>query len=275
MCQAQTPRLMQTFNRQRGYTVTDATPTPQLQRARKAVNIVAMGSSREDFMAGMLIEERPDVFRDAETWVINYMAAIMPCDRVIHVDPVHAFLHYPVVKQMCDNALKMGIPFYTSAPHPAYANHIMYPFHKVHETFRSTYFNTTVAYAFALALMEGYTHIGLFGCDFSYPNLHVAESGRACVEFWMGQASLRGVNIAVAGHSTLMDMRECVEWNGNKVQQPYGFWEDPNVPPAQGGKLMHPEKMVQYASEWKPRGVQLQEVPPNAASNIPVLRSVG
>lgn len=247
-------------------------PTP---RPRKAVNIVAMGSSREDFMAGMLIEERPEVFLNAETWVINYMAAIMPCDRVIHIDPVHAFLHYPVVKQMCDNTLKSGTPFYTSAPHPSYPNHVMYPFDKIHTFFKSTYFNTTVAYALAMAVAEGYTHIGLFGCDFSYPNLHLAESGRACVEFWMGQASARGVQFAIAGHSTLMDMRECVEWEGAKVQQPYGFWEDPNIPPAQGGKLMHPEKMVKYAAEWKPFGVQQQEVLPNAPSSIHLHRAVG
>jgi hypothetical protein len=115
----------------------------------------------------------------------------------------------------------------------------------------------------------------LFGCDFSYPNLHLAESGRACVEFWMGQASARGVQFAIAGHSTLMDMRECVEWEGTKVQQPYGFWEDPNIPPAQGGKLMHPEKMVKYAAEWKPFGVQQQEVLPNAPSPIHLHRAVG
>ncbi len=241
---------------------------------RKAVNIIAMGASREDYMAGMLMEERPECFMDCETWVINYMAAIMPCDRVIHVDPVHAFLKYPVVKQMCDNALKSGIPFYTSAPHPDYPNHVMYPFHKVHETFKSTYFNTTVAYAFALALMEGYNHIGLFGCDFTYPNVHVSESGRACVEFWMGQASIRGINLAIAGRSTLMDMSSSVEWNGQRVQQPYGFWDDPNVPPAMGGKLMHPEKMVKYAAEWTP-SVKQQEVRPHEASDIHVLRAVG
>mgnify|MGYP000861741677 CR=1 FL=1 len=243
-------------------------------RPRKAVNIIAMGSSRDDFMAGMLQEQRNDMFHNAETWAINYMAAIMPCDRVIHVDPVHAFLQYPVVKQMCDNALKWGVPFYTSAPHPAYSNHVMYPFHKVHEFFKSTYFNTTVAYTFALALMEGYTDIGLFGCDFSYPNIHIAESGRACVEFWMGQAASRGVRIAIAGHSTLMDMRESVDWNGQKVAQPYGFWLDPNVPPAMGGKLMHPEEMVKYAAEWQPFGARKSEVQANETSIVPIRGAV-
>jgi len=41
--------------------------------------------------------------------------------------------------------------------------------------------------------------------DFTYPNAHHAEKGRACVEFWLGIASARGIQISIPRHSSLMD----------------------------------------------------------------------
>jgi hypothetical protein len=40
--------------------------------------------------------------------------------------------------------------------------------------------------------------ISLFGMDFTYPNAHDAEKGRACVEFWLGIAAARGIELAHA-----------------------------------------------------------------------------
>jgi hypothetical protein len=57
----------------------------------------------------------------------------------------------------------------------------------------------------ALAIQMGVKKIGLYGCDFHYPDLHMAESGRACVEFLIGNAGAKGINIVVANDSTLLD----------------------------------------------------------------------
>ena len=46
----------------------------------------------------------------------------------------------------------------------------------------------------------------MFGVDFSYKgNLHFAESGRACVEFWLSKAMHSGVQVEVAKSSGLLD----------------------------------------------------------------------
>ena len=46
----------------------------------------------------------------------------------------------------------------------------------------------------------------MFGVDFSYKNnLHFAESGRACVEFWLSKAMHMGVQVEVAKTSGLLD----------------------------------------------------------------------
>lgn len=214
--------------------------------AKKKVNILAMGSSRVDFEVLQLMEQRPDILVDAELWGINYMGAIKKLDRIIHVDPVHPYLGHAPVKDMCDNALKDGIPFYTSHPHPMYINHVVYPFDHVVRTLGTHYLNGSVAMAVALAIAEGYTDIGLFGADFSYPNAHVSESGRANVEYLMGLATSRGIRFVVAQSSTLMD--------AHCRQQPYGFFRNPLHPPSAGGVLMTVDEIFRHCEEMrKPR----------------------
>jgi len=67
------------------------------------------------------------------------------------------------------------------------------------------YFNSTAAYAVAYAIYLGVEKISLFGCDYTYPNAHDAEKGRACVEFWLGYAAAKGIKIGLPKGTTLMD----------------------------------------------------------------------
>jgi len=67
------------------------------------------------------------------------------------------------------------------------------------------YFNSTAAYAVALAIAIGVKRITLFGFDFTYPNAHHAEQGRACVEFLLGIAKARGIEIGLPDSTSLMD----------------------------------------------------------------------
>lgn len=210
---------------------------------RKAVNIIAMGSSRSDWFSTQMVEQRPALLTDAQTWCINYMGAAIYCDRVIHIDPVHNYLNTAIVRELCERTQKLGIPFYTSHPHPLYKNHAIYPLDEVMQKLGVCYFNTSVSYAIALAMVEGYTEIGLFGCDFSYPDVHLAESGRACCEFWLGVASQRGVRVSIAGSSTILDTH-C-------GQHPYGWFKDPYAPPVNGGALMTPPDIMAHIQKTR------------------------
>lgn len=225
-----------------------AAPTPfqPLLSQRKAVVIVAMGSSRNDFTTLQMTENRPELLKDAEVWGINYLGAAWHVDRIVHVDPVQAYLGNDVVREMCERTAKSGSPFYTSWPCERYPNHVLYPFDKIVQTLGVHYINGSVSAAIALALYEGFNEISLFGCDFSYPDAHVAESGRACCEFWLAIATQRGVKIAVAQTSTLLDI--------NIGQQPYGWFADPMKPPVMGGRLMSvPEIMAHCERQRQPR----------------------
>lgn len=219
----------------------EPTPFEPLKSTRKAVVIVAMGSSRGDFTNLQMSERRPEILQDAEIWGINYLGAAWHVDRLIHVDPVWPYLGNQVVREMCERTARVGARVYTSWPvNPhngmTYPNFELYPFDKIAATFGVTYLNGSVSAAIALAMLEGFNEISLFGCDFSYPDAHVAESGRACCEFWLGIASQRGIKVAVAQSSTLLDI--------NINQQPYGWFSDPMKPPVMGGKVMTAQEVM-------------------------------
>ena len=66
--------------------------------------------------------------------------------------------------------------------------------------------NNTVAYAIAFAYWNKVGQIDLFGLDFSYKhNLHFAEAGRACVEFWICKCIEAGIAIGASPRSSLLD----------------------------------------------------------------------
>ncbi len=85
---------------------------------------------------------------------------------------------------------------------------VEFPLEKVINGAGRDYFNSTIAYALALAIQEGVESIALYGADYTFPDKHLAEKGRACCEYWLGVASARGIKIGIPGDSTMMDACE-------------------------------------------------------------------
>jgi hypothetical protein len=102
-------------------------------------------------------------------------------------------------------------PIYTSRAHADYPGLVEFPLEDVLNSCGYAYFNNTAAYALAYAIHIGVRKIHFFGIDFTYQDMHAAEQGRACVEFWLGQAAARGIAISIARSSTLMDANEPAE----------------------------------------------------------------
>lgn len=242
----------------------DGSLTPLMERPLKRVTIVGMGMTGNDYfnmvrnmghdnqgntlpypVAGPLM---------GEVWGINLMGPILNCDRVIQMndpdrwaggieevlDSAGAVVETkPVPAIYGDHILerfrRATCPIYTVKHHPDFPSTVPYPIRGVCEAFRSTYFNNSVAYAIALAVYEGATDIGLFGCDFSYadPSLQqYREEGRACVEFWISQAIVRGVRILVPQRGTLLD--------AHTGQLMYGYFATPE-------KVLAPPEAAQPA----------------------------
>lgn len=155
-----------------------------------------------------------------EVWGINALGDLIHCDRVFHMDDVlvqemrAAANPSSNIKVMLEWMKRYQGRIYTSMvdsdgrARTAYPALLEFPLAEVINSTGSAYFNSTAAYAVAFAIHLGVKKISLFGCDFTYAKSHDAEKGRACVEFWLGIASERGIEICIADRSSLMDMCE-------------------------------------------------------------------
>ena len=146
-----------------------------------------------------------------ETWGINAVGSVLTCDKVFHMDDVR------IQQVRADAAPESNIAamlnwlrgypgeVITSRAHEDFPNLVEFPLEAVINDLKFDYFNNTAAYALAYAIHVGANKISVFGCDYTYPNAHDAERGRACLEFWLGIASARGIDIAIPKKSSLMD----------------------------------------------------------------------
>ena len=146
-----------------------------------------------------------------EVWSINMLGNIFDSDLVFHMDDVKIQEIRSVARPESNIAAMTAwlrgckTPVMTSRAYPDYPSLVEFPLEDVLNDLGYDYFNSTAAYAVAYAIHIGVKKISLFGCDYTYPNAHDAEKGRACVEFWLGMAAERGIKISVPKKSSLMD----------------------------------------------------------------------
>lgn len=77
-----------------------------------------------------------------------------------------------------------------------------YPIEKIEAVFGG-YWACTFAYQIALALVGGYTDIGLYGVELAWGTARERTVEWACVSYWVGRAEERGVTIHLPNNSTL------------------------------------------------------------------------
>jgi len=146
-----------------------------------------------------------------EVWAINALGNVFACDRIFHMDDVRIQEIRAEASPDSNIAAMLGWlkkhpgPVYTSRVHADYPGLVPFPLADVINSTGHAYLNNTAAYAVAYAIHIGVKKISLYGCDFTYPNSHDAEKGRGCVEFWLGYAAARGIQIAIPRQSSLMD----------------------------------------------------------------------
>jgi hypothetical protein len=146
-----------------------------------------------------------------ETWGINALGDVFVCDRIFHMDDVRIqqiraeAAPQSNIARMLEWLKTTSTPVVTSRAHPDYPALEEFPLGEVITKYPMGYFNSTAAYAVAYALHIGATKITCFGMDFTYPDAHDAEKGRACVEFWLGMAAQAGVKISAPQTTSLLD----------------------------------------------------------------------
>ena len=178
---------------------------PELKGARIA--IIGLGGSQVDFAINVQNSKTWD-----EIWVINSAVSVYHADRMFMMDPASRYLdtedaglQTEVMRRVLPD-IPAEIPIYSCVKDERVPAIVEYPLAEIAGEFATVYFNNTVAYAIAFALWCRVGHIDFYGIDFSYKhNLHFAEAGRACCEFWISKCMSEGIMIGAPSSSSLMD----------------------------------------------------------------------
>ena len=200
----------------------------------KSVAIIGLGVSQVDFAIGLENSQEWD-----EVWCINSAGLVYPADRIFALDPASRFFDSDDAGKQTNAMIKLmsesDVPIYTCEEDPRIKNPIRYPVEEVCNATKCAYMNTTVAFAIAYALYNKVGRIDLFGIDFSYKeNMHFAEAGRACVEFWISKCMSEDIIVGISGRSTVLDS------NVPATEKLYGFHrlEKPLVAVPHEGRFM-------------------------------------
>ena len=197
------------------------------------VAIVGLGSSYSDFISARVASKKFD-----EIWGINCIGGIIHVDKTFMLDPVSRFLDTENAGSQTEIAReflkKNKNPIFTCELDKRVKNLELYPLKEVSTDLGICYFNNTVAYAMAYAIWKKVKKIFLYGIDYTYKNVNIAESGRACCEFWCAIAISKGIKLEIAQNSGLLDTN--VPYN----EKLYGYHRlnDPLVQTVDQGSLL-------------------------------------
>ena len=199
----------------------------------KHVALLGLGPSQLDYHLSITHSQEYD-----EVWAINAMCAVVQPDRVFMMDPASRFFDSEDAGGQTDVMRKvlpkLTCPIYSCGLDERVPAIKPYPLDDVVKTLGCCYFNNTVSYAIAFALWQNVGRLSVFGVDFTYAtNVHYAELGRACCEFWLAKCMSAGMDVAIAPRSPLLDTNVAPE---HKL---YGYHrlDNPPVVYAEKGEL--------------------------------------
>lgn len=151
------------------------------------------------------------------------------------------------------------VPIYMQQHYPDVPASIAYPFDQAVSQFRP-YFTNHVAWMAALALMEGVTHVGLYGCHYESDSEYGIQRG--CAEYWCGVLDGRGVHLIIPrGCDLLDDPHELYGYESHEGGRRIASYNK---------RVVKPET-VQTPKEEKPITLLTDETP---ASERPPLRTL-
>ena len=171
----------------------------------KRVALIGLGISQIDYVISLENGKEWE-----EVWGINSVVRAFDCDRMFMMDPPSRFFDTDDAGKQTSVLRKilpeLKIPIYTCELDKRVPAAVLYPLQEIANATKCAYFNNTVAYALAFAMYNKVSAIDLFGIDFSYRNdLHFAEAGRACVEFWLCKLMENDITVGVSPRSTVLD----------------------------------------------------------------------
>jgi len=155
-----------------------------------------------------------------EVWVINNMGKLLKrVDKIFHMDD----LSVPEAEGLpTDVTIVTTAQRHNAAGEPYKCE--LYPIKEIVEKFGSLYFNNTIAYTIAYAILKEVSFIGFYGCDFTPHQGHgmaKADSGASCCEYWMRILEDHKIPYFITKGSRFMGM--------DTDQRLYGYMRQPVI----------------------------------------------
>jgi len=229
--------------------------------AGKNVALVAMGQSQIDYHLSQVHSVSFD-----EIWAVNAMIGVLPkIDRAFILDPMSRFFDTEdagsMTPMMRKHLPEVDYPIYTCELDNRVPYAEEFPLTPLITDLGCSYFNNTVAYAIAFALWNKVSCLTIFGVDFTYKtNMHYAESGKACCEFWLAKCMENNIEISIAPRSNLL------ETNVDIKEKLYGYHrlEDPVVTYVKEGTIQTCRWSEVFKEETpsKPQMIDRNDLPP-------------
>ena len=140
-----------------------------------------------------------DAPTEGESWGITQLILRRPVSRVIDMNDYSLWGEAEArdAKAARQKASEMAVP---------YIDLKNYPIEAVIDRFNTDYFSNTVDYAIALALLEGFNEIDLYGVNLMHFTEYVYL--KAGVEYWIGRAQGMGVKVSAFGDSSVLKTRD-------------------------------------------------------------------
>jgi len=115
---------------------------------------------------------------------------------------------------------KYSIPVYMQNEWPEIPNSLAYPIEFILESFPRRYFTNSVSYQIALAIVEGFEEIRIYGVDMAVTSKKIAEDEyswqRPSCEYFIGIAEGKGIKVYLPPESDMLKARFLYGWDEPK-----------------------------------------------------------
>jgi len=159
---------------------------PILLKGAMKVNIIGLGSSWKK--APM----------EGETWSMNAIVLKRPVKLIFSMHPIDEWLQTATYgEEVLEKMQELDIPVITVEKDERLPNATLFPIDEM----PSKYFTNSIAYMIAYAIYEGATTIHLYGVPLVLKDEYREQ--RACIEFWLGMAMGKGIDVTIYGGTSL------------------------------------------------------------------------
>ncbi len=187
-----------------------------------SIVLLGLGPSYQTYIGEILVK-LGQPFAE-EVWTINGGAVAFQCDRCFSIADLETDLH--TIPHWARWLAKAKVPIYTSRAYPQFPSTITYPLDEIRKFVKmDLVFCNTGPMALAMAMWMGVKDIYLFGIDYTYPNIQIAEQGGQAFTFLLGMCKMMGIEFHIPQTSSLMGAVNNLkpQENGILAMKPYGY----------------------------------------------------